>query len=122
MIDIPRRYIAHEVETLANNGKMIKYLVLMHRDGVATARAIMYPGAEHAYLDNLSVNESHRRQGIATELQTIREAWAKSNGTTNVQLDGLKEAWTDTWFQRRGYKRNGDYNEQSYYYIKELPK
>lgn len=65
------------------------------------------PKGKKAYLFNLNVSPTVRKNGIATSLMNAAEKWCTENGYESVTLAwDLKEApyWVFDWYVRRGYE------------------
>jgi len=96
------------------NGKDNSGFYLMEENGIAHARGYYYhDDLEIFYLDSLSVDVDHRRKGIGTNLQNIRERIAKEKGCKYVMLWVEKDTWMVKWYERRGYKYHSEYPEEN---------
>ena len=80
-------------------------IFLMEKEGKAFARIYRYNDDTSAiYLENLSVDEDCRRQGIGRELCNIHERIAKEYCAKTLCLSVVKDSWMHEWYIRRGYE------------------
>ena len=57
---------------------------------------------------DLYVNESDRRQGLATSMLKMCEALVKAEGYPGVWLYTEEGSWLVEWYERKGYKKTGE--------------
>jgi GNAT superfamily N-acetyltransferase len=80
-------------------------VLIMGKTGNAFARAYWFhDDKESVYLNWLTVSPESRKQGIATELQNIREEIGRKIGAKCAYLQAENESWMQKWYKRRGYK------------------
>lgn len=97
---IPDRFIYH----ITNESWGFEVLI-MGKTGNSFARAYRYHDDDTTvYLNWLTVSPESRKQGIATELQNIREKIAKKLGAKYTYLQAENESWMHKWYKRRGYE------------------
>jgi GNAT superfamily N-acetyltransferase len=78
--------------------------------GLITAHIIptVHASEPVALLTALVVAESHRGQGIGSELVSRAERWAAGNGAVRVSVSsGLQRADTHRFYEQRNYQRTG---------------
>lgn len=97
--NVNHRYIFH-----FTNEEWVHEVLIMEKNGHAFARVYWYhDDNESIYLDWLTVNEEHRKNGIGRELQEIREKIGMISGAEFSYLCVRKETWMHNWYLRRGY-------------------
>jgi GNAT superfamily N-acetyltransferase len=105
------KYIKHKDFQATNGASHSIYII--REDGKSMARVyFFYDDPDNGYLDNLSVNESARKQGEGTRLQKMREGILKRKGYKTARLWVKKDSWMYVWYQRRGYKSFKDHDKE----------
>jgi GNAT superfamily N-acetyltransferase len=79
-------------------------VLIMGKTGNSFARAYWYhDDKDSVYLNWLTVSQESRKQGIATELQKIREEIGRKIGAKCAYLQAENQSWMQSWYLRRGY-------------------
>ena len=115
------KYITHTDITFIGEEKTTT-IYYMAKDGISFGYLYWYNHQEKDVLTlaGLSVAEKHRKKGLGTELQKIREKFAKDNGFKKTQLWVRKGTWMYDWYLRRGYKYDSEYDEHNDWLKKDL--
>lgn len=86
-----------------SNSELIGSILIMEKSGKAFARTYwFYDDISTIYFDWLSVDESERRNGIATELLNAHIELAKKF-KVETMLWVKKDTWMHEWYKRKGY-------------------
>lgn len=72
-------------------------------EGKAMCRVAVDNSDNRCWLENLTVHPSIRRKSYGTELMEIAEAEARKMGCKEIYLLVDAPAWTQKWYERRGY-------------------
>ena len=88
-------------------------VLVMEKNGKAFARTYWFKDDTGTiYFDWLSVDESERGNGIATELLNVHIEVAKLF-KIETMLFVKKDTWIHEWYSRKGYKYYKDYEKES---------
>jgi len=86
---------------------------IMRRDGIAKAYFYQYEDQMYqGVLSGLHVDTRFRKNGLGLQLQEMREDLAQVLGCERVQLFCEKDSWMRKWYEKRGYKENGEYERK----------
>lgn len=81
------------------------FFKLMEKDGKASCTIWL---DETPTICDLYVNESDRRQGLATGMLNMCEDLVKTEGYSGVWLYAEEGSWLVDWYERKGYKKTGE--------------
>lgn len=81
-------------------------------DASAHGRLVVH-GDGQCVLDTLSVSKDHRKRGLGTKMQEVREDLARTLGAKHIYLFVKKGSWMRKWYDRRGYKYHCKYEGDS---------
>ena len=85
---------------------------LMDREGLSYSRGYYFHNDNKTfYMDQLTVDENHRKKGLGLKMQLIRENIAKGLGFKYTMLWVYKGTWMSKWYDRRGYKHHSQHKK-----------
>jgi len=88
-------------------------VLVMEKSGKAFARTYWFnDDTDTIYFDWLSVDESERGNGIATELLNAHIGIAKKF-EVETMLWVKRDTWVHEWYNRKGYQDYKDYEKES---------
>lgn len=99
-------------------------VLIMERNGMAFARIYWCDDDKNSvYLNWLSVVPEIRNQGVATQLQEMREEIGRRLGYENAYLQVEEGSWMHEWYKRRGYKDcDGEEKQENLIWMNKLLK
>ena len=93
-----KEYIVH-----FKNSEWGQSIWVIKKDGTGMGRLYYMNEDMQLVLDNLSVEEESRKEGIGTKLQHIRELIGIYLGFKESNLRVINESWMHEWYKRREY-------------------
>ena len=88
------------------------FINIMEFNGFAFSRGYYFHDDKRTfYMDQLTVNENHRRKGFGLKMQELREHIARDMGFKYTMLWVVKGIWMRKWYERRGYKYHSQHKK-----------
>lgn len=107
------RIVSHRFICHSSDSDWGGSVLVMEKSGKAFARTYWFnDDTGTIYFDWLSVDESERGNGIATELLNAHIEVAKKF-EIETMLWVKKDTWMHEWYNRKGYKDYKDYEKES---------
>lgn len=87
----------------------------MEIHGYAVGRVYTIKEEDNAYIEGLHVSEEQRRNGMGSDMMSKLIDKCKEIGANKVTLWCDKSKWMYEWYQRLGFKYDGDKEDQEGY-------
>lgn len=98
----PNGFIVHK-DSFTDARGYVERFTMMEETGKAMVVLHKYQEDPTFYLYNISIEESHRKQGLGNSILKMCEAIALQFGLTATSLYVEKGSWMESWYKRKGY-------------------